>query len=107
MVRVYFIRSDGSEQSVSVPEGTSVMHAARDNGVPGIDGDCGGVAACATCHVYVDPQWLARTGQATDETECAMLEFTDAAQDNSRLGCQIVLDASLDGLIVRLPEYQY
>lgn len=107
MVQVRFIRADGVEQSVEVEEGVSVMHAARDHGVPGIDGDCGGVAACATCHVYVEPEWIARVGEAEDETERAMLEFTDAAQSNSRLGCQISLDASLDGLTVRLPEYQY
>lgn len=107
MVKVRFIHTDGTEQQIEVEEGVSVMHAARDNGVAGIDGDCGGVAACATCHVYIEGDWLSRVGKAEDENEHAMLEFTDAARDNSRLGCQINLDASLDGLVVRLPEFQY
>lgn len=107
MVKINFVQADGTRQSIDVPEGTSVMHAARDNGIPGIDGDCGGVAACATCHVYVSGDWLSRVGGPADEVELSMLEFTDAARENSRLGCQIVLDASLDGLEIELPEFQY
>jgi 2Fe-2S ferredoxin len=70
--------------------------------VRGIDGDCGGNAACGTCHVYVDPSWRDKLPPG-DETEVAMLEATTDVQPNSRLSCQIKVTAQLDGLIVRLP----
>lgn len=83
------------------------MEAAVQNGVPGIDGDCGGQAACATCHVFVDPDWLDRTGVAEPETELPLLEFAEGIQENSRLACQIRLTDALDGLILRMPEAQF
>ncbi|MGE4432322.1 MAG: 2Fe-2S iron-sulfur cluster-binding protein [Sphingobium sp.] len=107
MVQVYFIEADGAERVVTAEPGASVMNAARDNMIAGIDGDCGGMAACATCHIYVDPDWIGKVGMATDETELALLEFTDAAQTTSRLSCQIILSDDLDGLTVRLPAYQF
>lgn len=83
------------------------MEGATKNGIPGIDGDCGGNAACGTCHVYVDPSWLERTGSAQEATERGMLEVTDGAASNSRLACQISITDALDGLVLRLPRGQH
>lgn len=105
MPNVIFIEADGAQRPISAASGGSLMEAARDHGVPGIDADCGGVCACATCHVYVDEGWLDRVGQpGPDEKE--MLECATDPRANSRLSCQISLDDTLDGLIVQLPETQ-
>jgi ferredoxin, 2Fe-2S len=79
----------------------NLMQAAVANSVDGILGDCGGVAACATCHVVVDEAWTEKVGPAT-EIEQGMLEFEEKACKNSRLGCQVKLTPELDGLIVRV-----
>ena len=80
------------------------MRAAVDHNVPGIDADCGGACACATCHVYVDPDWLPKTGART-EMEESMISFAAATQENSRLSCQIPFTGELDGLKVTIaPE---
>lgn len=103
MPRITYILTSADERQLDVPSGTTLMRAAVDNGIPGIDGDCGGKCACATCHVYVEPEWLPRLAAATAMEE----EILSLAQDlrpNSRLGCQIRLDDSLDGLIVRMPS---
>lgn len=103
MPSVTFVLPDGSERRVDVRPGTSVMRAAVDDGVPGIVGECGGAASCATCHVYVDPAWAARL-PAIEPAEGDLLDFTDAERrPTSRLGCQIAIDASLDGLRVEVP----
>lgn len=107
MTKVTYIEANGTEHVVDAPEGTSAMEAALDNGVPGIDGDCGGQAACATCHVFVDAGWLDRTGIADPETELPLLELAEGIQENSRLACQITLTSALDGLILRMPEGQF
>ncbi len=91
---------------MEVADGYSVMEGAINNAIPGIDGDCGGSCACATCHVYVDPAWLAKTGERS-EMEESMLDFAAEVEENSRLGCQIKMSAELDGLIVRMPEAQH
>jgi 2Fe-2S ferredoxin len=106
MPKVTFIAFDGKSSTVEAPAGTSLMRAATDNGVSGIDGDCGGNCACATCHVYVDPAWTARTGSRTHSEE-DMLNLVSELQDNSRLACQITLVDDLDGLVVALPESQH
>lgn len=106
MPKIVYQTHAGAVFEVDVPTGTSVMEGAVRNNVPGIDGDCGGAAACATCHVYVSEEWLARLEPQSD-MELAMLEFAAGVEPNSRLGCQIKLDASLDGLTVRLPEGQH
>lgn len=103
---VNFLEFDGSEHRIEVSAGTSVMQAAIDNGVPGIDGDCGGQCACATCHVFVDPAWLPKTGERT-ATEEELLGFASATQPNSRLACQIKMTSTLDGLVVRMPAGQH
>ena len=105
MPTVVIIESDGKKHVVEAPEGTSVMRAALDNSVPGILGDCGGNMTCATCHCYVDADWLPKV-PAASETELAMLECALDVQPSSRLSCQLELNPDLDGLIVRLPSSQ-
>ena len=88
MPKITFIGFTGGAHTVEVPEGTTLMRAATDNGVPGIDGDCGGNCACATCHVYVDPAWVDRVGARTAGEE-DMLNLVPELRGNSRLACQI------------------
>jgi len=107
MPTINFIEADGTGHRVEVAEGTSAMEAAVQNNVPGIDGDCGGQAACATCHVFVDHDWLEKAGHAEPETERPMLELAEGAQDNSRLACQIAMTDALDGLVLRMPAQQF
>lgn len=106
MPQVTFIKPDGSRDVVDIPVGTSVMQGSIANGLSGILGECGGSAMCATCHVYVDQQFLGKL-QPIDSVEAVMLESTACERKpNSRLGCQIRMVAELDGLIVRLPDSQ-
>lgn len=106
MPRITYIQHDGTRHEVDLPVGSTVMRGAVDHGIPGIDGDCGGVCACATCHVHVAPEWLPRLPEAGSR-EQDMLGFTAEAAPDSRLGCQIELTDDLDGLIVHLPEAQH
>jgi len=103
---VTFIAFDGQRREVTVESGLSLMRAAVDNGVPGIDADCGGACACATCHVFVDTAWLGRLAPAGAQEE-EMLNFTAERLDNSRLACQIPVTEALDGLTVTLPRDQH
>jgi ferredoxin, 2Fe-2S len=106
MPDITFIHPDGTEQGLEAPEGVSVMQVASGAGIAGIVAECGGSAMCATCHVYVDPAWLDRI-PAPLANELEMLECTASERrPESRLSCQIKLDASLNGLVVRLPERQ-
>ena len=108
MPSVTYIEYDGTAHRVEVQIGLSVMRGAVDNAVPGIDADCGGLCACATCHVYVDAAWLGRTGlPEPGSQEASMLGFAAAAEPNSRLACQIAMRDDLDGLVVRMPEGQH
>ncbi|MBX3504520.1 MAG: 2Fe-2S iron-sulfur cluster binding domain-containing protein [Parvibaculum sp.] len=107
MTKVNYIEASGKIHAVDAEAGISAMEAAVKNAVPGIDGDCGGAAACATCHVYVDEAWLPKTRPAQEGLEKSMLEFAEDVRETSRLACQITLDASLDGLVLRLPEKQH
>jgi len=106
VIKVTFIGFSGGSRAVEVPLGTTLMRAATDNHVPGIDGDCGGNCACATCHVYVDADWFGRAGERT-AIEKDMLNCVQDPRDNSRLACQITLTDALDGLVVSLPEAQH
>ena len=106
MPQIRFVEFSGREHLVDVPAGTSVMQAAIDHSVSGIDGDCGGECACGTCHVYVDDAWLSKTGARTTSEE-ELLNFAAATRENSRLACQIRMDDALDGLRVCLPEGQH
>lgn len=105
MAKITYIEDNGTEHQIEAKPGVSVMEAAVNNMVPGIDADCGGACACATCHVYVDEAWLEATG-TPDEMEESMLDFASDQQPNSRLSCQIPVTDALDGLIVRLPRTQ-
>jgi 2Fe-2S ferredoxin len=106
MPKVTFIEHSGKEHTVEVATGLSVMEAAVKNLVPGIDADCGGACACATCHVYVDPAFAAKI-PAKSDMEQTMLDFANEVTDDSRLSCQIKVTAELDGLVVRLPVSQH
>src|SRR3954449_7445547 len=102
MPKVTYVEYNGAGHRVDVPVGTSVMRGAVDNNVPGIDADCGGECACATCHVYVDRAWLAKTGLPVPVSqEATMLSFAAVAQPDSRLSCQITMTEELAGLVVR------
>jgi ferredoxin, 2Fe-2S len=106
MPKVTYVEFNGTEHTVDVPIGLSVMRGAIDNSLPGIDADCGGACACATCHVYVEHPWRDKLA-GSQERETEMLGFTAGAEDSSRLACQIPVTAELDGLIVRMPESQH
>ncbi|MEP3073654.1 2Fe-2S iron-sulfur cluster-binding protein [Maricaulis sp.] len=105
MPKITYIEHNGTEHQIDVPNGLSVMEGAVRNLVPGIDADCGGACACATCHVYVDPAWADKTG-SREPMEESMLDFAEDVQETSRLSCQITVSDALDGLIVRMPEHQ-
>lgn len=106
MPQVTFIAFNGTQHRVDVPAGTTLMLAAVDNGVPGIDGDCGGQCACATCHVFIEPPWSALAGPRTAH-ENEMLNAAADLRDSSRLACQVTLTDALDGIVVSLPEGQH
>ncbi len=106
MAKITYIEHSGVEHAVEVAAGQSVMEGAVKNNIPGIDADCGGACACATCHVYVDEAWMARTGARSD-MEQSMLDFAENVEANSRLSCQIKVTGDLDGLIIRMPESQH
>lgn len=106
MVKITFVEHDGTEHQVEVSPGGTVMQAAVINGVPGIDADCGGSCSCATCHVYVDSDWLDKL-EPVNPTEDAMLSLNGDRQANSRLSCQIPVSEALDGLKVTTPEFQF
>ena len=106
MAKIKFIEFDGTEHDVAGENGASVMRAAIDNLVPGIDADCGGECSCATCHVLIDSDWMGKVGKPTDQEE-SMLDLNPDREANSRLSCQITVSEELEGIIVRLPEFQY
>lgn len=106
MPKIHYVSHDGADRTIDVPEGETVMRGAILNSVKGIDADCGGECACATCHVYVDEAWADRVAPI-EELEQAMLDFAFDVKPTSRLACQIKVDDSLDGLVVRTPARQY
>lgn len=106
MTKIIFVSADGSLRTeVEADNGSSVMEAAIRNGIPGIDAECGGACACATCHVYVDEEWAGIVG-GPDAMEEDMLDFAYEVQPTSRLSCQIRVSDELDGLVVKIPERQ-
>lgn len=105
MPRITYIEFSGTAHSVDVDVGNSVMRGAVDNGIPGIDGDCGGGCACATCHVYIAADWIASVGARSDIEE-DLLGFAQDVRPESRLSCQIEVVPELDGLVVGMPEAQ-
>ena len=106
MPKIKYIEHNGKEHEVDVAVGLSVMEGAVKNLVPGIDADCGGACACATCHVYVDQAWLGKLTPKSDMEE-TMLDFAQELEPNSRLSCQIKVTAELDGFVVRMPKSQH
>ena len=102
MPNIIFFKPDGSEHTIAVENGTTVMEAGRDANL-GIEGTCGGCLSCATCHVIVDPAWFPKTG-APSEDEVDMLDLAFGLSETSRLGCQIEMSDDLDGLKVTIPE---
>jgi 2Fe-2S ferredoxin len=106
MTQITFVQPDGTKKEVNATNGQSVMQAAISNLVPGVFAECGGELSCATCHVYVDEQWVGkipeRSGDETDMLELTSEEPTDA----SRLCCQIQVDSSMEGLILHIPKTQ-
>ncbi|MGD9919714.1 MAG: 2Fe-2S iron-sulfur cluster-binding protein [Paenirhodobacter sp.] len=106
MAKITYIEFNGTEHVVDVKTGKTVMEGARDNGVPGIDADCGGACACSTCHVYLDEAWIDRV-PPKDSMEADMLDFAWKPDPvKSRLTCQIKVTDALDGLVVHIPERQ-
>jgi len=105
MPKITYIEHNGTEHTVDVPVGLTVMEGAVNNNIPGIDADCGGACACSTCHVYVDPAWIDKL-PARDDMEEDMLDFAFEPNERSRLTCQVKVTAELDGLVVQMPEKQ-
>jgi 2Fe-2S ferredoxin len=105
MPSITLIEYSGTSHTIDADVGKSLMQNAIDNGVPGIDADCGGACACGTCHCFVDAAWLQACGEP-GEMEEAMLGMRPDRTELSRLSCQIPVSAELDGMVVRLPEYQ-
>jgi ferredoxin, 2Fe-2S len=106
MAKITFIQPDGTSQTVSAEPGLTVMEAAKLNNIEGIEAECGGACACATCHVYVDEAWRDKAGKA-EVMEEDMLDFAFDVRDGSRLCCQIKVTPALDGLTVRVPAKQF
>ena len=106
MVQITYVEHDGTEHVVDSQTGVSLMQAAIDNLVPGIDADCGGECSCATCHVMVNENWLEKVGPP-GEMEESMLDLNPERQENSRLSCQVEVSEELDGLRVSMPELQF
>ena len=105
MPKITYIESNGSSHTKEVGKGLSVMEGAVQNDIPGIDADCGGSMACATCHVYVEEKWLDKIPKA-EEVEVDMIDMAFEPKKNSRLSCQLIVSDKLDGLTVTTPEKQ-
>ena len=106
MAKIKYIEFSGAEHEIDVSSGLTAMEGAIKNKIPGIDADCGGACACATCHVYVAKEWIEKLPPKEDSEE-DMLDFAFDVKDNSRLSCQITVSDELDGLVVNMPEKQF
>ena len=105
MPKITYIENSGKSHSIEVSNGLSVMEGAVQNDIPGIDADCGGGMACATCHVYVKDEWLDKLPKKEDGEE-DMLDMAFEPKQNSRLSCQLTVSDNLDGLVVNIPSKQ-
>jgi 2Fe-2S ferredoxin len=103
---ITYVQSDGTEHRVTLQTGVSLMQGAIANNIPGIDGDCGGACACATCHILVDSAWVGRL-DSRSENEASMLQLAEGVTEASRLACQIRVADDLEGLVVHLPIAQH
>jgi 2Fe-2S ferredoxin len=106
MVRLVFLGSDGNRVELDVPAQGSIMQAAREHDVPGIDADCGGCMVCGTCHVTVEPQWYAKLPEPT-QGERDILEYVREPGPNMRLTCQIPVTEAVDGIVLHVPSSQH
>jgi 2Fe-2S ferredoxin len=105
MPKITYIDHNDNSKTIEVENGLTVMEGAIQNNIPGIDADCGGSMACATCHVYVEESWLNKLSKAED-SEQDMIDMAYKPEKNSRLSCQIVVSEEIDGLVVSTPEKQ-
>jgi len=105
MPKITYIEHNGEAHTIEVTNGLSVMEGAVQNNIPGIDADCGGSMACATCHVYVKEEWFNKLPKKEDGEE-DMIDMAFEPKKNSRLSCQLMVSEHLDGLVVNLPEKQ-
>ena len=105
MAKITYKDQEGNSKTIEVENGLSVMEGAIQNNIPGIDADCGGSMACATCHVYVEEKWLDKLSKPEDG-EIDMIDMAFEPKKNSRLSCQIMVSDDLDGLTVHMPEKQ-
>jgi 2Fe-2S ferredoxin len=105
MTKLTIVAFDGTRFDLNADDGSTVMENAVRNSVPGIDAECGGACACATCHVYVDDDWVEKVG-GPEPMEEDMLDFAFDVRPSSRLSCQIKITQALDGLVVHVPERQ-
>ena len=105
MPKITYKNIDGNSRTIEVENGLSVMEGAIQNDIPGIDADCGGSMACATCHVYVEEKWFDKLPKAED-AEVDMIDMAHEPKKNSRLSCQLIVTNELDGLVVTTPAKQ-
>ena len=105
MPKITYIEHNGKKHTIDVANGLSIMEGAIQNNIPGIDADCGGAMACATCHVYVKEEWFNNLPQK-EQGEEDMLDMAFEPKKNSRLSCQILVSKELDGIVVDLPKKQ-
>ncbi|MCL6417675.1 2Fe-2S iron-sulfur cluster-binding protein [Aestuariirhabdus sp. Z084] len=105
MPTITLIEHSGQDHRIEAVPGKTLMQNALDHLIPGIDADCGGACACGTCHCFIDEQWHPQSGD-TSELEASMLAMRPDREPNSRLSCQVTVTEQMDGMVVRLPEYQ-
>ena len=105
MPKITYIEHIGKSHTIDIPKGSSVMEGAIQNNIPGIDADCGGGMACATCHVYVKEEWFDKLPKKEDGEE-DMIDMAYEPNKFSRLSCQLIVSDELEGLVVNLPEKQ-
>ena len=105
MAKITFIDKDGNQKKIEIENGLTVMEGAIQNNITGIDADCGGSMACATCHVYVQDEWFNKIDKAED-AEQDMIDMAHEPKKNSRLSCQLIVSDELDGLIITTPSKQ-
>ena len=105
MPKITYIEHNGKSHTIEIPKELSVMEGALQNNIPGIEADCGGACACATCHVYVDEKWFGKL-KKKDDAEQDMLDMAFEPNKFSRLGCQITISDDLDGMVVKMPSKQ-
>ena len=105
MAKITYIDNEGSSRTIEVENGLSVMEGAIQKDIPGIDADCGGSMACATCHVYVEEKWFDKLPK-TEDAETDMIDMAYEPKKNSRLSCQIIVSDEFDGLTVTTPSKQ-